>query len=230
MGNVRPNEQRAKAAIVLLWIVLAMNALSLAFSWSKYTMLRSITEIDMETTILDPVQRTREQVLILVHAVVLLISAVTFIRWFRRAYVNLNQLAGPLAHRDIWAAVAWFVPIIGLFKPYQMMRELHEEANRFLAKKGMESRVLSERLVGIWWAFWIINSFLGFGLGADSVGSIGEMMRSTLLTMTSNVIGIFLALMAIKLVRDYSRVEPLLRESGNVIIPESGTSAEKVNG
>ena len=62
-------------------------------------------------------------------------SIVTFIRWFRRAYFNTHSRALNPAYEEGWAAGSWFVPILNLFRPYQIMKEIDKETSNLIAKE-----------------------------------------------------------------------------------------------
>ncbi len=141
------------------------------------------------------------------------VSAVTFIRWFRRAYYNLHLRVNGLSFSAGWAAGSWFVPILNLFRPFQIMKELYVKTKDILILNGMNLKnEFSTHLLGWWWALWIIDGVLGqfvfrFSRTAESVE---ELTTLTITSMTSNVIEIFLSLITIKVIKDYASQEPLL--------------------
>jgi hypothetical protein len=212
---LRPNEQRAKNAITLIWIVLAIEIISLISGYFQYDLLQSASngeEISMEFATAND---TREQVVGIVYIIAYLISAVTFIQWFRRAYFNLHLRADVLSYTEGWAAGSWFVPIITLYRPYQIMKELYHETKLLLIKNGLEKGVnLSLGAVGWWWTFWILNNFIGqfvfrYSMKAET---IDQLINSTFASMIGDIAGIPLALFTIKVIRDYANIEPLLCE------------------
>jgi hypothetical protein len=155
----------------------------------------------------------REQGLGILYIVVFIISAVTYIMWFRRAYYNLHLHVKRLSFSEGWAAGAWFVPIVNLGRPYKIMSELYNETRRVLEKRGvlLEGK-LDNTIVGFWWVLWIINLILDrfsgrYALRADT---IDQLITSTVLSGVSNLIAIPLAFLAIKVVQNYAAVEPLL--------------------
>ena len=73
---------------------------------------------------------------------------------FYRANANLRSLGvRGLQHTPGWCAGYWFIPIISLFKPYQVAVEIDE----FSRSSGSW---LSPPPIGLWWAFWLISNFL----------------------------------------------------------------------
>jgi hypothetical protein len=217
MEYLRPNDQRARNATILIWLVLVMEILSLLSSYLQYTLLVSAsngTDISPEAASSND---SREQIIGIFSLAVLIISAVTFTSWFRRAYYNLHQRVNNLAFTEGWATGSWFVPVLNLFRPYQIMKELYEETRNLFQRKGvMLAEDLSTKYLGWWWALWIINNILGqiafrTSMKADT---INELISSTILNMTTNVINIPLAFLAMRIIRDYANVEHLLNEIG----------------
>lgn len=84
---------------------------------------------------------------------VFLIAAIVGIVWFRRAYKNLRTM-GRNTHTPGWAFWGWVVPIISLFRPYQMAKELVRESPRHRGNEGTG-------LVGIWWLSLLSGEFAG---------------------------------------------------------------------
>jgi hypothetical protein len=215
MENLKPNEQRAKNAIILIWIVLALEIVSLISGYFQYVLLQTAAnggEISTETATAND---TREQIIGIIYLIVYIISAVTFIQWFRRGYFNLHLRVNHLSQTEGWAAGSWFVPIVSLYRPYQIMKELYQETRELLVKKGLSiNENFSTGFLGWWWTLWIINNAIGqfvfrYSMKAES---IDELTISTVASMIGNVVGIPLALITVKVIKDYTNVEPLIIE------------------
>ena len=223
MSNIlKPNNQRSKNAITLIWIVMAAEMLSLASGFLQYDLLQTVLngeEISQEAADYNDL---REQIIGLVYLVVYVTSAVTFIQWFRRAYFNLQQMVKHLSYDDGWAAGCWFVPIVSIYRPFQIMKELYVETKELLNKHvdqlSASGRSLVERIntstLGWWWAFWLLTNLSGQFTFRYSVSaeSIEELITSTTTSMALNLLGLPLGFLAIKVVHDYSLMEPLLLE------------------
>lgn len=215
MENLRPNGERAKNAITLVWIVLALEVVSIISGYFQYDLLQTVAnggEISMETA---TANETRGQIIGIVYSIVFSISAVTFIKWFRRAYYNLHLRVNHLAQTEGWAAGSWFVPIINLYRPYQIMKELYQETKELLIQKGFSiNDNFTTGSLGWWWTLWIINNVIGqfvfrYSMRAESVD---ELTISTVASLIGNVVGIPLAIITVKVIKDYSNVESMLIE------------------
>ena len=215
MENLNQNVQRAKNAIILIWIVLALEIISLVSGYFQYDLLQTVAnggEISTETATANDL---REQMIGIIYLIAYVISTVTFIQWFRRAYFNLHQKVTYLAYTEGWAAGSWFVPIVNLYRPYQIMKELYQETKALFIKKGIDvNSNFTTNALGWWWTLWIINSIIGqfvfrYSMKAET---IDELTISTVASMIGNILGIPLALITVKVIKDYANVEILLNE------------------
>ena len=86
-------------------------------------------------------------------------------------------------------------------------------SERILNSRGINARqFLSTSYVSWWWVFCIIGNILGnfYFRYAMRAETIEELITSTQTSMVLNIWGIPLALLAIKVIKDYSKAEPLL--------------------
>ena len=89
---LRPNEARAKYAIVMLFVILFLDVV---FGYSSYLQLGLLNDLNEGIFVPDDVLTTndlRERIIGVLYSIAMLVSAVFFIQWFRRAYYNLQTL------------------------------------------------------------------------------------------------------------------------------------------
>lgn len=215
MQDLKPNEQRSQNAMLLIWIALAMNCISLVSSYFQYDLLQTAAnggEISAEAVTSND---NREQAIGIIQIIVFVVSAITFIQWFRRAYFNLHLRVNHLSNSEGWAAACWFVPIVNLFRPYQIMKEMFQETHLFLKRNNAHTKEhLSIASLGLWWTFWIMDRFVGqfvfkYTMKADT---IDELTTSTIAQLISNGIGIVLAIITINIITDYSKLELVMHK------------------
>lgn len=215
MESLRPNEDRAQIAVALIWIVMSIEILALISGYFQYDLLKFVSDGGNVTVEEASANDNRESLIGLLYVVVFVISGITFIRWFRRAYFNLHQMVDNLSHTEGWAAGAWFVPFVNLYRPYQIMKEMHEVSMGLISRSGLElnSKLSLERL-SFWWTFWIINSILGQILFRITLKAetIEQLIISTQLGMFCNFLGIPLAILTVFIIKNYATVEPQLIE------------------
>jgi hypothetical protein len=215
MENLKPNQQRANNAIILIWIVLVFELISLISGCFQYDLLQTAANGGEISTEAATANDTREQLVGIMYLIAYVFSAITFILWFRRAYFNLHQKVTYLAHSESWAAGSWFIPIVCLYRPYQIMKELYQETKKLFIRKGINiNSNFTTSYLGWWWTLWIINGLIGqfvfrYSLKAES---IDELIVSTVASIMANLVGIPLALITVKVIKDYSSIEMLLSE------------------
>jgi hypothetical protein len=216
--ELKPNQHRAQNLIIILWIMLVLEVVALISGYLQYDLLSSVSngyDIFYDAA---NVNDLREMIVGIVYTAAYLVSVVLFILWFRGAYYNLHTKLDYLSYSEGWAAGAWFVPIINLYKPYKIMKELYEETKIQLGRNRIaHDGELNLNLPGIWWTLWILNNFVAqiamrISLNAET---IDELLKMTIAGMVSSLIGIPLTLITIKLVNDYAKVEPLLLKLSN---------------
>lgn len=215
MQDLKPNEQRSQNAILLIWIALAMNIISLISSYFQYVLLKAAANGETISIEYATSNDNREQAIGIIQIIVFVLSAITFIQWFRRAYFNLHLRVNHLSETEGWAAGCWFVPIMNFYKPYQIMKEMFQATHFFLKRNDVHTTEhLSTATLGLWWTFWIIDRFVGqfvfkYSLKAET---IAELTTTTIAEIISNGIGIFLALITIKIIKEYSSLETLMHK------------------
>lgn len=214
MKSLKPNGQRAKNAIIFIWIILVLDVLSLISGYFQYDLLKTV----VNGGFISPVQATlndlREQIIAILYLLASIVSAITFIQWFRRAYFNLHLHVDYLLHPEGWAAGSWFVPIVSFYRPYQIMKELYEESIELLEKRGIRIPDISVSYISIWWAFWILSSIFGQIILRITLKSntVDDYIFTTICSMIQNIVNIPLALLAIQVIKNYAKLEPHLFE------------------
>lgn len=109
----------------------------------------------------------------------LLITAVVFMAWFRRAHRNLGALeAYGMQRSSGWAIGAWFVPFANLVMPKRIADEIWRGSEPDTASRNVHrsSGAASGQLVTAWWTLWIAAALVGWVANqlwraADDTGS-----------------------------------------------------------
>jgi hypothetical protein len=81
----------------------------------------------------------------------LLATGISFLIWMNRAHKSAQGLGTVfMEHSSASAVWWWFVPIASLWKPKDVMREIHSVASPAVDEEG-------SRMITIWWAFWVAS-------------------------------------------------------------------------
>ncbi|MEK7256950.1 MAG: DUF4328 domain-containing protein, partial [Bacteroidota bacterium] len=104
-----------------------------------------------------------------------------------------------------WAAGSWFVPILNLFRPYHIMKEIWDKTQEQIQSRPA---VESSELVGWWWAFWIIGNIIGrisfrLSLKADTVDELTTASLFSIAAAVFDIPALFLAIQMIKKTREF---------------------------
>jgi hypothetical protein len=212
MEKMRPNGQRAKIAMMLIWTVLTIEIISILSDYLQYDLLQTVANGGQISTETATGNDLRQKIIAIIYLVTYIISGITFIRWFRRAYFNLHLKAETLSFTEGWASGCWFVPFISLYRPKQIMNELYVETQNLLTTKQENSMVnLNTQFIRWWWALWLIASFLGQFVFrySQKAETLEELTTVTIVSIIASIIGIPLALITVKIIKDYAEIEPL---------------------
>ena len=129
-----------------------------------------------------------------------LVTGVVFLMWIYRAGVNARGLgAQGMTFTPGWAVGYYFIPIMNLWKPYQAMKEIWQASEN----PASWPSVKPPTLLNVWWGLWLGNSLLGNASFRASfrASSATDLAISEVISILSDLVGIPLCLVAIRLVR-----------------------------
>lgn len=90
------------------------------------------------------------------QAIIAIVSGVAFLRWIWRSVGNATTLGARPGIVDARGSVtAWLVPIRNLWKPYQVVMDLHDRLLDPLRS------TTGRWLIRLWWVFWILGDVAG---------------------------------------------------------------------
>ncbi|MEN8125980.1 MAG: DUF4328 domain-containing protein [Bacteroidota bacterium] len=210
---IRPNKKRAEIAQALIWLVMLLEIISMISSYFQYDLLLALQRDEFVSNQIIDSNDIRESVIAILYMIVYVVSAITFIQWFRRAYYNMN-IRTRTVHSDGWAAGSWFVPIISLYRPYQIMKEMCTETSKLIKTKAGNSTNDSTVIIGIWWTLWIISNYVGQYVmrSAFKAETVENFLNSTIGDMIQSSIGIPLAIITVMIIKSYSAKEEMISE------------------
>lgn len=144
--------------------------------------------------------------LAIIQLVVYIATVVVFLMWLYRAHENLAAFGvhkRQLQYSSGWAVGSFFVPFANLVIPYRAISEVWRKS--LPNQESMFGEVSPPGFFPVWWGLWIATGILDqlyFRLSwreevpsdaTEAIGAIGS------------VLGIFAALMAVKVVREIQR-------------------------
>ena len=135
-------------------------------------------------------------------------TAIAFLMWIYRASNNLESLG---AHGQRfspgWAVGWWFVPIMLLFRPYQVTAEIWRGSTdtQLLSSDGWQDRPVSP-LLALWWWIWIVARIANLVLNVAEIPDDG-VSDFLIIWVLSDVLWISAAVLAIVIVYRISRAQ-----------------------
>jgi hypothetical protein len=139
-------------------------------------------------------------------------TSIAFLMWIHRAHRNLPSLgARDLRFTPGWAVGWFFIPIMNLFRPYQVMREVWAESDPAALTpdpwSGDPSPPRGSSLVGWWWGLYLIMEFVNQAAFRASIRA--ETPEASLaaewVSMVGDLITFPAAIVAIRLVQIITR-------------------------
>lgn len=145
--------QRALVATVVI------DLIAIASGFAEYRLYQQdvVTPEELDSTDI------RQGLVALAQTIVFIFAVVMFIRWFKRAYANLQALGLPeLRFRVGWAIWGWFVPFLNLWRPKQIANDIWRASDPEKPRdqdplwRGADVPALFQW----WWAFYLISTWL----------------------------------------------------------------------
>ncbi|MGJ8684603.1 MAG: DUF4328 domain-containing protein [Nonlabens sp.] len=225
MKLLRNNQDRKKVAVIAIYFAMAMDVINIIGVSINYYNLAGNDIPDFMGTMsyyLDILSGTAQ-------LIVALIVGILFIMWFRRAYWNLHQLVKNLDHGEGWAAGAWFVPILSLFRPYNIMQELWKDTPQYLKMNNVEPSITEGQVsLGWWWAAYISYGIIENISGrlywrSDDLGLYEAAIITDYIASGCSLVAGYLV---IKIIEGYHQLEQQLQQIDNSTSVQDGTQSE----
>jgi len=135
-------------------------------------------------------------IMALLQFVVLLGMGACFLVWTFRLNKNLRALGvSGLRNAPAWAVAYFFIPILSLYRPYQVFREIWQASDPGPAARTGQAwqNGKSPALLGFWWASVILMNAMA-SLSAQSAGDAS-------IDLADNAAGLLSTLLAFQVVR-----------------------------
>ena len=155
----------------------------------------------------------RQQVIGGTQLVLILMAFVALIFWAHRAYGNLHRVhkTPRPRHAEGAAGWGWFVPIMNLWYPYQVLKDLWILTQRYAQPDEAPRYERDNGLIGGWWALRIFTIFASRGIRAPADGdTMAQIFTYVQLTMGINLLYIWYAVATIYLLRRFRTFEEQL--------------------
>lgn len=216
MSILRENAIRARHAKLTLYIHAAFCGIVFISGLFQHFLLLDIKNGELITMQEASMNDLRHLILNIFRIISMIVAAVFYIMWFRRAYYNQEQTIGKMESTNGWCSGAWFIPIYSLYKPYALMQELYHNANRYL--KNMQVSVPEKRnsmMLGFWWAGWVVLNItqnVVNRLGNKS-NEINSLIAYNFIDLILLIAFALLVIPTVKVISNYNEMELKINEN-----------------
>jgi heme/copper-type cytochrome/quinol oxidase subunit 2 len=192
------NRTRTNFAVGLLAMVIVASLILLFFSVLQLVVLSGAAEGALSQAEAES-NDLRMGLAALLYLSVLIATAVAFSMWIHRAYRNLEALGAPrhqLEYSPGWAVGYYFIPILSLFKPFSVMKEIWRKSDPEVdVREGVITYEASvSPLLGVWWGVWILSLIIG--RIADALSDIGKTPESLRFATWALIVALFVEIVA----------------------------------
>ena len=195
-----PLARRAAVAIAAIVLVIVATLLSMVATWDERNLFIDVRDgVSVSSDRLATVDDFTV-VTAWMSVATLAVSGITFIVWFHRAYKNL-ALWGRTDFRTPWAVLAWFVPILNLWRPFQITIELAA------AGRGPRRDRRPPRIVNWWWALWIISLLVTQAVATYEPKTLDGWILLDVFSLVSDALIVIGGLACISVIRYITRLQ-----------------------
>ena len=234
----RPAKGRANWATFFLLVYGAIAIASILSTIAEIGLLQRIDNREFVSNAEIAANDRRLAILGLLNFASFIAAAVAFLAWIRRASANLAPLGVSWQRFSPgWAVGAWFVPIVCLFRPYQIMAEIWRDSLPEIApeNRGARGRSLTSPLLGFWWAAWLVSGWIGnFTLplffSANVSFDVDGLIRANLASIAAGIISLAALTLAVLLVRRITSNQDQKHAARQTMIAENGADAAAETG
>ena len=201
-NSVHSNEQKGKKVILSFKINMLLSLLILGSIIWQYMIIQ---EFPNNHPIPIEILSTPEQIQNIIHVGVLLSTitcCIIFLLWFKREYHNLHAINPKLKYKEAWAIWSWFIPVINLWRPYQIMKEIYIHATTTEKKEihPEEEEIITTPIIDLWWLLWIASNVLSQVNNRLPETTIDQLKSAHILSILTFGILIIDAMLLIKII------------------------------
>jgi hypothetical protein len=191
-----PLRKPAAWAVAALAATAILDLVAAVADWDRYRLLGRIAAGKAVTLAEADASDRLNGVIGIVQLALFVLTAILFIRWFRRAYRNVEPLGGDPRFSEGWAVGAWFVPILNLWRPKQIANDIWRES-------GPEPTERVPALLTFWWGLFLLGSWIDqlaarLGFGGDSAGELQDATGAYLAGDSLDLVAAALAILVVR--------------------------------
>jgi len=200
----RPLESRARLVRVFFGCYVAISAVVILAG-----VVASMIGVDLNSESARPAEDTPlggavlllSGIALLLYVALLIICMIVFLMWLYRARSNLPALgAADVRWSPGWSIACWFIPIMSLFRPYQVVKETWQASDP-ASLPGWRPEP-PPGIFGWWWGLFLVYGFGSNATNSTPTSGTPDFGKTALIDLAVLIIGIGSALCAMWIVRD----------------------------
>ncbi len=190
--------QRARAVEIARYAAVVLDLVSIVSTMQEMSLLNRIIARAPFTADELRFNDGRQGAIATVAGLTTLVLAVLFIRWLRQGLRNADVIApGVRRHGQGWAIGAWFVPILNLFRPKQIVNDAYAAGHD--RKSGSKDGLLTW-----WWVVFLVADAINSTVARSRPDDLMAIRAADRWLTFGNVLEIVAAVLAIMVVRKIS--------------------------
>jgi hypothetical protein len=201
--------RRATVLKFLLIAFLLLKLLALGSAWAQHEMLVDVQRGAQLTTEQASANDSRERLVSRVALLFFVGTAIWWLIWQHRAYANLRLIGSrDTEYTPGWSVGYWFIPLINLYRPYQITAELFRRSE---IQNGPDpiGGLSGPPLIGVWWFV-----YLGWGATSRFIGTLAKdartlptLISATNVELTAHLLGIVVTVLALLVIGSIDRFQ-----------------------
>lgn len=198
--------KRAQSVTVCFAIIIVIDLILIIFSYLEIQLINRALEGEIITEEEAIANDIRQGFMGITYMILYTITAILFLVWIHRAHRNLPSLGVEgLKYSPGWAVGGFFVPILSLFRPFQVVTEIWKASDPTVGLDDSTAwqNARTSPMVISWWLLFIISGLVGWTIFRLSLRaeSLEEMLTASWLYLLINIVEIPAAILVIKVVR-----------------------------
>ena len=225
-GNtqIRPYKSLITYASIAKFALLALGVLTVITTISTLFDIRQLQSMSPRVAV--PLQQlenfgARTAGLGKISIIAFIFTGLMFIKWQVAAQGNLPALGIKTPkYTPPWACLWWIIPILSLYKPYDVMKELWTDSHPETVETNGEKTSVApmSQIIGPWWIIFtaslVVGYIAGFSTETDNINTDTLMLQSSI-TLLQNIAKLIALPMAIYLVKTITAHQEEINESLN---------------
>ncbi|MEW5725960.1 MAG: DUF4328 domain-containing protein [Thermodesulfobacteriota bacterium] len=199
----------ARLAVLLLGACALADVVALLVGWSEISLLRHVQAGGIINDAVAETVQFRRALIERIEAVLYAATVLFYLAWLYRVRRNLPALGvEDLRFSPGWTLGWWFVPIMNLFRPFQVVSEIWRASDPDRTGSLDWKEAPRSALLGLWWFFWLAAYLLGnvsLRLSTKATYSVADQLQRDWTGFFSDLAEIPAAILALAVVLEITR-------------------------